>query len=84
MKNVKPADKPAGFKGPEMGADPHGAPTPEQIEALMKQLAAAGSGAPSAGPAPSGAPSAGPAPSGAPSAGAAPKASASASAPPKK
>lgn len=78
MKNVKPVDKPAGFKGPEMGGDPHGAPTPEQIEELMKQLAAAGSGAPSAGPAPSSAPS------GAPSAGPPPKTSASASAPPKK
>ena len=43
-KDDKPADKPAGFKGPEMGPDPHGAaPTQEELEALVKQLAASAS-----------------------------------------
>lgn len=81
MKNVTPAPKPAGFKGPEMG--PAHEPSQAEIDELMKQLASA---MPSAPPPPSAAPSASAAPShdkGKDKGGAAaPKSSAAPSAPP--
>ena len=58
MKNVTPAPKPAGFKGPEALAPAHEG-TQQELEALMKQLASAAPSASAAAP-PAGAPSAGP------------------------